>query len=76
MALSKETKLFIDALIEKKIKNVTELIYQSLNSQESMNLKKKLNEIDKLKGWLDSFRPLAPYGCGGNEKDLRYKVYL
>ncbi len=58
MALSKETKLFIDALIEKKIENVTKLIYQSLNSQESMNLKEKLNEIDKLKGWLDSFRPL------------------
>ncbi|NOX34068.1 MAG: Fic family protein [Deltaproteobacteria bacterium] len=60
MALSKETKQFIDVLIKKKIEDVTRLIYQILDSQKPMNLTEKLNEIDKLKNWLDSFRPLNP----------------
>ena len=60
MTLSKETEQFIKALIKKKIENVATLIHQVLDSQKPMNLEEKFQEIDKLKAWLDSFRPLNP----------------
>ena len=60
MPLSKETKQFIDALVEKNIKDVSVLIQQALNLEKPMTLQDRLNEINKLKGWLDSFRPLNP----------------
>lgn len=57
MAQSQETKQFISALFENQIDDVSVLIHQVLNAEISMD---KLKEIDKLRGWLDSFRPLHP----------------
>ncbi|MBF0258721.1 MAG: Fic family protein [Desulfamplus sp.] len=60
MAQSKEKKQFIDALIKNNIDDVSTLIYQALKIQAPMNIQSKLKEIDKLKNWFDSFRPLDP----------------
>lgn len=60
MAQSKEKKQFIDALIKNNISDVSKLIYQALKTENPMNIQSKLKEIDKLKSWFDSFRPLDP----------------
>jgi len=58
MAQSPETKQFISALIKHQIEDVSSLIRQVLNVETPMNIETKLKEIDTLKNWLDSFRPL------------------
>ena len=60
MAQSKEKKQFIDTLIKNNINDVSKLIYQALKTENPMNIQSKLKEIDKLKSWFDSFRPLDP----------------
>ncbi len=49
---------FIAALKERKIWNAGTLIQQMLGDFDSMSLPEKYAQVDKLKGWLDSFRPL------------------
>lgn len=51
---------FIEAVIVHNITDVSELIKKLLKPKASMTPKERLAEIDKLKTWLDSFRPLDP----------------
>jgi Fic family protein len=37
-----------------------EILHQHLAFSSAMNLSEKLQQVDKLKSWLDSFRPLSP----------------
>ncbi len=60
MAQSKEKKQFIDTLIQNNINDVSTLIYQALKTEIIMTIQSKFKEIDKLKSWFDSFRPLDP----------------
>ncbi len=60
MAQSKEKKQFIDILIQNNINDVSTLIYQALKTEIIMTIQSKFKEIDKLKSWFDSFRPLDP----------------
>ena len=50
---------FIQSLVIHKVGNVAELIQQILLKKQSMTPQEKLAQIDQLKLWLDSFRPLA-----------------
>ena len=49
---------FIAALKARKIWDTDTLIQQMLGDFNSMSLLEKYAQVDKLKGWLDSFRPL------------------
>lgn len=49
---------FIAALKARKIYDAGSLIQQMLGDFSSMSLTEKYAQVDKLKGWLDSFRPL------------------
>ncbi|MFG6107293.1 Fic family protein [Leptothoe sp. EHU-05/26/07-4] len=49
---------FIVALKARKIWDVGTLIQQMLGDLDSMTLAEKYAQVDKLKGWLDGFRPL------------------
>ncbi|MBE9068798.1 Fic family protein [Leptolyngbya cf. ectocarpi LEGE 11479] len=49
---------FIAALKARKIWDVGTLIQQMLGDFDGMSLTEKYAQVDKLKGWLDSFRPL------------------
>lgn len=49
---------FIQVLIRLHPQGVVEIIYQVLKPLSTMELSEKLQQVDKLKGWLDSFRPL------------------
>lgn len=51
---------FVNALIKNNIIDVADLIKKLLNPEDSMESQKKLEELDKLKGWFDSFRPFSP----------------
>ncbi|MGD1856911.1 MAG: hypothetical protein ACFB2W_21965 [Leptolyngbyaceae cyanobacterium] len=51
---------FIAALKARKIWDAGTLIQQMLGDFDSMSLTEKYAQVDKLKGWLDSFRPLSP----------------
>ncbi|MEM8611835.1 MAG: Fic family protein [Cyanobacteria bacterium P01_H01_bin.105] len=51
---------FIAALKVRKIWDVGTLILQMLGDFDGMSLTEKYAQVDKLKGWLDSFRPLPP----------------
>ncbi len=50
---------FIQSLVTHKVGNVADLIQQILLKKQSMTPQEKLAQIDQLKLWLDSFRPLA-----------------
>lgn len=50
---------FIESLIENEISNISDLIIKILNKNTPMEIKEKIKQIDKLKSWLDSFRPLS-----------------
>ena len=49
---------FIAALKARKIWDAGKLIQQMLGDFNGMTLTEKFAQVDKLKGWLDSFRPL------------------
>lgn len=49
---------FIQELIRLHPQGVVQIIYQVLKPLSTMKLSEKLQQVDKLKGWLDSFRPL------------------
>lgn len=49
---------FIQVLKERRIWDVSVLLEQMLNWDAAMTVAERLAEIDKLKGWLDGFRPL------------------
>mgnify|MGYP001795616494 CR=1 FL=1 len=51
---------FIAALKVRKVWDVGMLIQKMLGGFSNMSLAEKYAQIDKLKGWLDSFRPLSP----------------
>lgn len=51
---------FIKTLVEKRVDNVADLINKIIDNNTSMNITEKLKQVDRLKGWLDSFRPLSP----------------
>lgn len=50
---------FLKALVENKVSNVTDLIHEILSKETPMDRQQKIAHIDKLKSWLDSFRPLS-----------------
>lgn len=50
---------FIQSLMEKKISGVADLIHEILSKNSPMDIPQKLAQIEKLKSWLDSFRPLS-----------------
>ncbi len=49
---------FIQELIRLHPQGVVQIIYQVLKHSSTMKLSEKLHQVDKLKRWLDSFRPL------------------
>ena len=51
---------FIQTLIRQKRHNLAREIRQFLQFLPHMTLSDKLQQLDKLKSWLDSFRPLPP----------------
>jgi len=51
---------FMSAVIGLKIKDVQGQIYELLRLPREMSVREKLQLIDKLRGWLDSFRPFPP----------------
>lgn len=53
-------KQFIKALMKNKVSNVADIIYKIISKNSPMNIDQKIQQVDKLKSWLDSFRPL-PY---------------
>jgi len=50
---------FIQTLMEKRVSNVADLIHEILSKTPPMDISQKLAHADKLKSWLDSFRPLS-----------------
>lgn len=50
---------FFKALVENKVSNVTDLIHEILSKETPMDRQQKIEHVDKLKSWLDSFRPLS-----------------
>ncbi|WP_220347584.1 Fic family protein [Thalassotalea euphylliae] len=50
---------FINMLVEGKVSDVSDLITQILNKRNNMDLSEKISQVDTLKKWLDSFRPLS-----------------
>jgi Fic family protein len=51
---------FLQALIQRHPQRAIDLIQQALPSLSTMPLAARLQQIDQLKTWLDSFRPLPP----------------
>lgn len=51
---------FIQLLIRLYPLSIVEIINQVLKPSSTMKLSEKPQQVDKLKGWLDSFRPLPP----------------
>ncbi len=60
LALFSKYDDFIQALIRLHPQGVVEIIHQVLKPLSTMKLPEKLQQVDKLKRWLDSFRPLPP----------------
>lgn len=60
MTVVTNSSQLIDVLLQKGIEDVGVLIYKALDSQPANTLRRKLANIDRLKAWLDSFRPLDP----------------
>ena len=50
---------FIKTLIDQKVADVALFITQILNKKNNMDIKDKIEQINRLKNWLDSFRPLS-----------------
>lgn len=50
---------FLKALVENRVSNVADLIYEIISNETPMYRQQKIDHIDKLKSWLDSFRPLS-----------------
>src|SRR4051812_32335149 len=48
---------FIEALRTEGCPDVSRYIYEALKVSENMDITEELRQVDKLKGWLDSFRP-------------------
>lgn len=49
---------FIQELIRLHPQGVVQIIHQVLKPSSTMQISEKLQQVDKLKGWLESFRPL------------------
>lgn len=58
MESNEQQKKFIKALMINKVSNVADLIAQIISKNTPMDIKEKIEQVDNLKGWLDSFRPL------------------
>jgi Fic family protein len=50
---------FLNILIQRYPKRAIDLIYEVVLDYPTMTLSEKLQQLDQLKGWLDSFRPLS-----------------
>jgi Fic family protein len=51
---------FISVLTEKRVPNVSAFIEVAMPKNPNMNRLELLQQLDKLKSWLDSFRPFPP----------------
>ncbi len=51
---------FIEELKSRNLTDIVALIRKHLLAESIMEIDSKIKELDKLKGWLDSFRPLEP----------------
>lgn len=68
---------FVAVLVMLNIKDVGGRLSELLQSQRAMSVSEKLQLLDKLKSWLDSFRPFPPDVVGELKKlyDVRFTYH-
>ncbi|MEG4583415.1 hypothetical protein QUA71_27975 [Microcoleus sp. MON1_C5] len=68
---------FIALLVRLYPQRLGDILHQHCAFSPAMNLSEKLQKVDRLKAWLDSFRPLSPTRVAELKKlyDVRFSYH-
>src|SRR4028118_2159124 len=69
-------RIAIALLVRLYPQRLGDILHQHFAFSSAMNLSEKLQQVDRLKAWLDSFRPLSPTLVAESEKTLGRSVHL